>query len=114
MASHLAYRGVEDRARILREQTSISGVVIAGAFLELAVCFHHAVLNDHARVDTGIGRPRGLTRGGDHANYADIARCVPGRADQGVGGPQLDSEQRTRGRWRALVTARQAHVRTGQ
>ncbi|WP_189749483.1 ATP/GTP-binding protein [Streptomyces tendae] len=108
-------RDVEDRARILREQISISGVAIAGAVLELALCFHHAVRDDHAGADAGIARLRDLTRGGDYAYYADIAQFMLGRpAGQASAVRWLDDEQHTRDRWRALVTARQAHLRAGQ
>ncbi|MFJ3363534.1 hypothetical protein [Streptomyces anthocyanicus] len=87
-------RDIEDRARILREQISISGV--AGA-------------------DAGIARLRDLTRGGAYAYYADIAQFMLGRpADQAPAVRWLDDEQRTRDRWRALVTARQAHLRARQ
>ncbi|MDX3319785.1 restriction endonuclease [Streptomyces sp. ME03-5684b] len=72
-------RDIEDRARILREQISISGVAIAGAVLELALCFHHAVRDDHVGADAGIARLRDLTRGG-----CQDAQRVGGRGDLGA------------------------------
>ncbi|MET8746659.1 hypothetical protein [Streptomyces sp. NPDC004728] len=70
---------------------------------ELAVCFHHAVQNDHDKVDTAISRLRDLTRDNDtyHVDIAQFTADVP--IDQVSGAQWLDGEQHTRNRWRGQV-----------
>ncbi|WP_405755672.1 hypothetical protein OG232_37805 [Streptomyces sp. NBC_01411] len=68
--------------------------------LELAVCFHHAVL-DTAEVTTGISRLRDVTRNGDYAYFmAGRPLNAPSPARW------LDGGQVARRRWRGLVTTR--------
>ncbi|WP_240509390.1 ATP/GTP-binding protein [Streptomyces agglomeratus] len=106
---------LEDRARILREEIHTSGITHAAAALELAMCFHHAVLdNDHA-FTTAIARLRDLPQGGDHAYYVDIAHFMAGLSLNGASGARwLDGGQPTRNRWRTLVTARREYLRNAR
>ncbi|MCX5112499.1 hypothetical protein OOK13_29290 [Streptomyces sp. NBC_00378] len=100
---------MEDRARVLRTEAVIAGIVSAQVMAELAVCSHHAVKNDHDKVGTAISRLRDLTRD-NYTYHVDIAQFmadVP--IDQVSGSRWLDGEQRTRDRWRGMVSARQAH-----
>ncbi|WP_159031053.1 ATP/GTP-binding protein [Streptomyces sp. 769] len=105
-------QGVDDRARILRTEVEVAGVVALQATLELAVCFHQAVLDDAEQVATSLDRLQQATSGGDYAYYGDIAHFMAGlpRTD-GARGQWLDGEHATRERWRALVTARQVYLR---
>ncbi|GAA1554238.1 hypothetical protein [Streptomyces globosus] len=78
--------------------------------LELALCFHHAVQDDHAKISAAISRLCDLTRGGDYANYVDIAQFMAAMPLNRASTAQwLDSEQQNRSRWRSLVTARQTY-----
>ncbi|MGX1885757.1 hypothetical protein [Streptomyces sp. NPDC055287] len=108
-------RDLEDRARILREEIHTSGITHAAAALELAMCFHHAVLdNDHA-FTTAIARLRDLPQGGDHAYYVDTAHFMADLSPNGASGARwLDGEQPTRNRWRTLVTARREYLRNAR
>ncbi|MFJ8747367.1 ATP/GTP-binding protein [Embleya sp. NPDC127516] len=98
---------IEDRALVLRTEIGVAGLVSARATLELAVCFHHAVREDHPAVAASIDRLRDLTRGGDYAYYVDIAHFMAGFP---LAAPSparwLDGDAATRDRWRALVTDR--------
>ncbi|MFE1452716.1 ATP/GTP-binding protein [Streptomyces olivaceoviridis] len=99
--------------RLLRAEISDAGLTAAEAALELAVCFHHAIRDDHHKVSAAISRLRDLTHSGDYAYYVDIAQFmadVP--LDQASGARWLDSERQTRSRWRGLVIARQAYLDT--
>ncbi|MET9572445.1 ATP/GTP-binding protein [Streptomyces virginiae] len=100
-----------DAARLLRADITEAGVTAAQAALELALCFHHAVQDDHAKISAAISRLRDLTRGGDYAYYIDIAQFMAAMPLNRASAAQwLDSEQETRSRWRSLVTARQAYL----
>lgn len=100
--------------RLLRADISDAGLKAAEAALELAVCFHHAVHNDHDKIHAAISRLRHLTRGGDHAYYVDIAHFM---AALPLPEPSTirwtTSEDDVRSAWRELVQARQEHLRTG-
>lgn len=97
--------------RLLRTEISDAGLTAAEAALELAVCFHHAVQDDHHKIRAAISRLRDLTRGGDYAYYVDIAQFMADMPlDQASGARWLDSERHTRNRWRDLVIARQAYL----
>ncbi|KUH35299.1 hypothetical protein [Streptomyces kanasensis] len=99
--------------RLLRTEISDAGLTAAEAALELAVCFHHAVRDDHHKIRAAISRLRDLTRGGDYAYYVDIAQFMADiPLDQASGARWLDSERHTRNRWRDLVIARQAYLDT--
>ncbi|MEU8843439.1 ATP/GTP-binding protein [Streptomyces roseus] len=97
--------------RLLRAEISNAGLTSAEAALELAVCFHHAVQDDHDKISAAISRLRTLARGGDYAYYVDIAHFMADLTLAQTSGPRwLDSEQHTRDRWRGLVIARQEHL----
>ncbi|WJY43289.1 ATP/GTP-binding protein (plasmid) [Streptomyces sp. P9-2B-2] len=105
---------VEDRAHVLRTEISVAGLASVEATLELALCFHHTVREDHEKTDASIGRLRELTGSGDYAYYTDIAHFMADRhslADPGSPARWLDSERATRTRWHSLVTARRDHLR---
>lgn len=106
---------IEDRAELLRTEIGLAGVTVAEPILELALCFHHAVLGaDHA-VSASITRLNDLTRSGDYVYYADIARFMARLPLDGPSPAQwLDGEQQTRERWRTLVTARRDHTNTAR
>lgn len=106
---------VEDRARVLRAEIGVSGLTSAEVTLELALCFHHAVLGPDDAVTASLARLRDVTQGGDYAYYVDIAHFM---ADRSLGGDSaarwLDGEQPTRSRWRTLVTARREYLRNAR
>lgn len=105
--------GIEDRARVLRAEAEVSGITAARLTLELALGFHHAVLDDRDRLAASLGRLRDLV-GGDYAYYPDLVCFMAGRPLPD-GPPSrarwIDGEETTRARWRALVTVRRAHLR---
>ncbi|MFJ6252620.1 MULTISPECIES: ATP/GTP-binding protein [unclassified Streptomyces] len=106
-------RDVLNRAHLLREEIRLSGVAIATAILELAICFHQAVLDDDQGVSDTITRLHDQTNSGDYAYYTDIARFM---ADLPL--PQLSaarwitSEEHVRTTWRHLVRNRQVYLST--
>ncbi|MGW7448139.1 ATP/GTP-binding protein [Kitasatospora sp. NPDC054795] len=103
-----------DRVALLDAEVRASGVRAARTTLALAVCFHHAVLADDAGLDTAIRDLDQLTRGHDYAYYTDIAHFMAGRDLQFPSGARwYDGDQAVRERWRALVTARKARIRSG-
>jgi hypothetical protein len=81
--------------------------------LELALCFHHAVLEQRDELAASVSRLRNLSQGGDYAYYADIAHFM---ADLPLQTPSparwLDGQRPTRQRWHVLVTGRRDHLRT--
>ncbi|MFD3931754.1 ATP/GTP-binding protein [Streptomyces sp. NPDC058614] len=107
---------LEDRVRALRTELDVAGLTSMTPTLEVAAAFHQAVLDDRDGLSATISRLRELTQDGDHAYYIDIAHFMAGLPlPAGHAAPQwLDSEQATRERWRALVTARQAAVGAGR
>ncbi|MEV7684051.1 ATP/GTP-binding protein [Streptomyces sp. NPDC088341] len=105
---------VEDRARLLRTDIHVAGLASAEATLDLALCFHHAVRNSRAELNTTIARLRERTHTGDHAYYADIAHFMAALPLPAPSPAQwLDGEQTTRDRWHTLVTARREYLDTG-
>ena len=109
----------EDRVRALREEITAAGLPAAQATLQLAVCFHHAVLDSGTDtepdpdLDAAITRLRELTADGDHAYYADIAHFMAARPlPPGLASPArwLDPQPLTRDRWRTLVTTRRSRL----
>ncbi|MBE8477727.1 MULTISPECIES: hypothetical protein [Streptomyces] len=105
-----AGRGADvlDRGAVLRAEIDVSGIAYAAAKLQLALCFHHAVLGDDAGLQLAIDQLRGLTRRGGYAYYVDIAYFM-GDLPLPVAAPGprwVDGQRRTRQRWRGLVTAR--------
>ncbi|MFJ9613451.1 hypothetical protein [Streptomyces noursei] len=107
--------GIDDRARILRTEVEVAGVVALQATLELAICFHHAVLDATEQLATSLDRLQQATSNGDYAYYGDIAHFMAGLPHtDGARAQWLDGEDATRERWRALVTARQGYLRGTQ
>ncbi|WP_328665759.1 hypothetical protein OG905_01550 [Streptomyces sp. NBC_00322] len=106
---------IEDRAELLRTEIGLAGVTIAEPILELALCFHHAVLGANHAVSASITRLNNLTRSGDYAYYVDIAHFMAGLPlDAPSPARWPDGEQQTRERWRTLVTARRGHPNTAR
>ncbi|MEU5971946.1 ATP/GTP-binding protein [Streptomyces globisporus] len=99
------------RAHALRTDIDSAGLTAAQAALELALCFHHAVLGSHDEVTSTILQLQNLTRNGDYAYYTDIAHFMANRTlDAPSPTRWTDGETATRERWRTLVTARQRHL----
>lgn len=106
---------LEDRARVLRTEISVSGLASAEVTLEFAMCFHHAVLGVDDAVTASIARLREVTQGGDYAYYVDIAHFMANHSLSGDSAARwLDGEQATRSRWRELVTARREYLRNAR
>ncbi|MER7692855.1 ATP/GTP-binding protein [Streptomyces sp. NPDC097610] len=107
---------VDDQIATLRTELDIAGLASLAPAIELAGAFHHAVLDNHIALNATLTRLREQTSDEDHAYFVDIAHFMAGLplpAEHTA--PQwLDGEQATRERWRELVTARQAGVRTGR
>ncbi|MBJ7002727.1 ATP/GTP-binding protein [Streptomyces sp. CRPSP2-6A1] len=97
-----------DRAAVLLAEIGVSGISYAAAKLHLTLCFHHAVLGAQDELEAGIARLRELTRSGDYAYYVEIAHFMadlPLPAET-ARARWIDGEQRTRERWRNIVTTR--------
>ncbi|WP_405720812.1 ATP/GTP-binding protein [Streptomyces sp. NBC_00046] len=98
---------LEHRARVLRTEISTAGLGTAQVTLELAMCFHHAVLGADDEMTATIARLHDLTRGGTYTYYVDIAHFMAGLPLTSPSPTHwLDGQTRTREQWRALVTAR--------
>ncbi|MFJ4617365.1 hypothetical protein [Streptomyces sp. NPDC088812] len=97
-----------ERAAVLLAEIGVSGVSYAAAKLQLALCFHHAVLDAHNDLTAGIGRLCELTQSGDYAYYVDIAHFMVGLPlpEQAPRARWIDGEERTRERWRNIVIRR--------
>ncbi|MDT0457304.1 hypothetical protein RM550_16415 [Streptomyces sp. DSM 41527] len=109
--------GIDDRAQVLKAEIDASGLAFAQAKLELALAFHHAVLGDHDRIATGIGRLRELTREGYYAYYVDIAHFMAGLpVPDGTGSRAqwLDGAGPTSDRWRNLVMSRRRSLQSAR
>ncbi|TQK42344.1 hypothetical protein FBY35_3736 [Streptomyces sp. SLBN-118] len=102
----------ENRAELLRTEIGLAGVTIAEPILELALCFHHAVVGADDDVTAAISRLRDLTRSGDYADIAHFMADLP--HDSPSPAQWLNGEQATRQRWRDLVAARRDHLRTAE
>ncbi|MEU5978706.1 hypothetical protein [Streptomyces sp. NPDC047315] len=99
---------LSERAAVLFAEIEHSGLAYAATKLQLALCFHHAVLDDRDGVAAGIVRLRELTQNDNYAYYVEIAHFM---ADLPLSGHTArarwtDGEQRTRQRWRGLVLLR--------
>ncbi|WP_369234321.1 hypothetical protein AB5J56_21205 [Streptomyces sp. R21] len=81
---------------------------------QLALCFHHAVLDAQDDLAIGITRLRELTQSGDYAYYVDIAHFMAGLPlpERTARARWIDGEQQTRERWRHLVTTRRNQLAT--
>jgi hypothetical protein len=99
-------------ARTLRAEIHAAGITAARTALDLALAFHHAVLDQQDDLTATIGRLREATANEDFAYYVHIAAAM-GDLPQSSSEPAirwLDGESTVRARWRALVTARQHHL----
>ncbi|WP_316959640.1 ATP/GTP-binding protein [Streptomyces sp. TRM68367] len=105
-------RDLTDRATVLRTEISVAGLAWLTPLLETALAFHHAVRGAQDDLTTTIGRLREATANGDFAYFVHIATAM-GDLPQPTRHPiqWLDGEPAVRTRWRALVTARQHHLR---
>ncbi|MCM2420239.1 ATP/GTP-binding protein [Streptomyces sp. RKAG293] len=105
-----------DRAAVLLVEIDVSGISYAAAKLQLALCFHHAVLDARDDLASGIVRLRELTRSGDYTYYVEIAHFMAGLPlpAHTARARWIDGEQRTRERWRSLVALRRTHIGTGR
>ncbi|WP_442738395.1 hypothetical protein ACQUSN_21260 [Streptomyces pseudogriseolus] len=76
--------------------------------VELALCFHYAVLDAQDDLATAIARLRELTQSGDYAYYVEIAHFMAGLplTEHIAPARWLDGERQTRERWRNLVETR--------
>lgn len=99
---------VPDRAAVLLAEIGVSGISYAAAKLQLALCFHHAVLDAQDDLATSITRLRELTRSGGYAYYVEIAHFMAGLPlpEHTTRARWINGERQTRERWRNLVEAR--------
>ncbi|MFJ2650349.1 ATP/GTP-binding protein [Streptomyces sp. NPDC087420] len=102
------------RAAALLAEIGVSGISYAAAKLQLALCFHHAVLDAQDDLATAITRLCELTQSGDYSYYVDIAHFMAGLPlpEHTARARWIDGEQQTRERWRHLVTTRRDHLTT--
>ncbi|MGY0466827.1 ATP/GTP-binding protein [Kitasatospora sp. cg17-2] len=101
---------IPEHAAALDAEVRASGVRAAHTTLALAVCFHHAVLDDQTAFTAAVRDLDQLTRDRDYAYYTDIAHFM---ADLPLEYPSparwFDSPDLVRARWRTLVTTRRTH-----
>ncbi|MGW6463955.1 hypothetical protein [Streptomyces rubiginosohelvolus] len=104
-------RGVPGRADVLRAEIRASGLLAPEAMLELAVVFHHTVVN-HANAATAtIARLHRLTSSGNYAYYADIAhRMASTENDIPSAARWIDDEATVHHCWRSLTTTRRSRL----
>ncbi|MEW2622857.1 ATP/GTP-binding protein [Streptomyces sp. NPDC048106] len=101
-----------DRAAIQLAEIGVSGISYAAAKLQLALCFHHAVLDAQDSLAANIDRLRGLTQNGYYAYYVEIAHFMgdlplPPNTERAR---WIDGERQTRERWRNIVLGRRDQV----
>nr|WP_248861481.1 hypothetical protein [Streptomyces halobius] len=103
-------RDVTDRATVLRTEITVAGLAWLTPLLETVLAFHHAVREDD--LTSTIDRLREATATGGYAYYVDIATAMGDLPEPAESATQwLDDAHTVRQRWRALVTARQDHLR---
>ncbi|KOG08389.1 hypothetical protein [Streptomyces viridochromogenes] len=95
---------VPDRAAVLLAEIGVSGISYAAAKLQLALCFHHAILDAQDDLTNAITRLRELTQSGDYAYYVEIAHFMAGLPlpEHTARARWIDGERQTRERWRCL------------
>jgi hypothetical protein len=105
-----------DRAAVLFAEIAVSGITYVAAKLQLALCFHHAVLDAQDDLAGAINRLRELTQNGYYAYYVEIAHFMAGLPlpPNTTRARWIDGEQQTRERWRNIVTTRRDHVATAR
>ncbi|MFF4509240.1 ATP/GTP-binding protein [Streptomyces sp. NPDC001401] len=101
-----------DRAAVQLAEIGASGISYAAAKLQLALCFHHAVLDAQDNLAAGIARLRELTQNGYYAYYVEIAHFMGDLPlpPSTVQARWIDGEQQPRERWRNIVLGRRDHV----
>ncbi|UQA91469.1 YfgM family protein [Streptomyces halobius] len=106
--------GVTDRAQTLRTELTVAGLTWLNPSLDTALAFHHAVLGADQDLTATIDHLRESTATGGYAHCTDIAHFMADLPlpEPGTHTQWLDSASATRERWRALVTARRAHLNT--
>ncbi|MFF5519069.1 ATP/GTP-binding protein [Streptomyces coeruleorubidus] len=103
-----------DRAAVQLAEIGVSGISYAAAKLQLALCFHHAVLDARDDLAADLARLRELTQNGYYAYYVEIAHFMcdlplPPNTERAR---WIDGEQQTRERWHSLVEARRNRLGT--
>ncbi|MFJ6699851.1 tetratricopeptide repeat protein [Streptomyces sp. NPDC091272] len=102
---------IDNRGQALRAEITAAGVTYTELALELALAFHHAVLNDQDQVAATIARLREQTRDGDYAYYRDITAFMADLPREAASPARwIDGAEHTRRRWRSLVTARRTQL----
>ncbi|WP_414170892.1 ATP/GTP-binding protein (plasmid) [Streptoverticillium reticulum] len=103
--------GVEDRAQVLRTEIDIAGLPTVQTTLELALAFHHAVLDAHDDLAATLSRLGDLTRNGDYAYYNELIHFMAGLPLPGPAATRwISGEQAVRDRWHRLVHDRRSHL----
>ncbi|MGA4953776.1 ATP/GTP-binding protein [Streptomyces lydicamycinicus] len=106
---------VTDRAAVLRAESAVAGLPWIVPLIETATAFHHAVRGADDDLDATMDCLRQETANGDFAYYVDIATAMGDQPQPANSTTQwLDDAHVVRQRWRALVTARQDHLRGAQ
>ncbi|MER7223239.1 hypothetical protein [Streptomyces rubradiris] len=103
-----------DRAAVQLAEIGVSGISYAAAKLQLALCFHHAVVDARDDLAADIARLRELTQNGYYAYYVEIAHFMGDLPlpPNTVRARWIDGERQTRERWRNIVLRRRDHVGT--
>ncbi len=105
-------RDVTHRVTVLHTEATTAGPPWSIPLLETVLAFHHAVRDAHADLGATLNRLRETTANGDFAYYVNIAAAMGGLPrPTGPAIRWLDSEATARTRWRALIAARQRHLR---
>ncbi|MGX1854590.1 hypothetical protein [Streptomyces sp. NPDC055299] len=103
---------VINRATVLRTETTVAGLPWPTPLIETATAFHHAVRGADDDLAATLDRLRQAIEGGDFAYYVDIATAMGGLPQPAESATWwLEDAHTVRQRWRALVTARQDHLR---
>ncbi|MFF7690243.1 hypothetical protein ACFZB6_29385 [Streptomyces syringium] len=63
---------------MLPTEISVVGLISVKAILELAFCFHYAVLDARDALEAAMSQLSNVTRNGDYSYYADIAHFMGG------------------------------------
>ncbi|MHB6912729.1 ATP/GTP-binding protein [Streptomyces sp. DB-54] len=108
-------RDIADRIAVLRTEISFAGLPWLTPLVETALAFHHAVRDAPDDLAAALDRLREATADGDFAYYVDIATAMADLPQPAGSTTQwLDDAHTVRERWRALVAARQDHLRGAQ
>ncbi|MGW3271850.1 hypothetical protein ACWDFH_10295 [Streptomyces kronopolitis] len=103
---------VTDRATVLRTESTVAGLPLLTPLIETAAAFHHAVRGAHEDLAATLDRLREASSDGDFAYYVDIVTAMGDLPQPEDSATQwLEEAPTVRRRWRALVTARQDHLR---